>query len=294
MDLSKLSRDLPVTSNFEHVSVASLNAELADQFKTAAKSVTSLYNAGARKETTKDSKDSKDSNNTKTAFSNAARAVASLYRAGTECTVLSMHKGYLDSLDDLLQVIANGEDIENWVLTKRAELVNYYNQKDARSTPSVTNPSSPIACAPAHETFTCTPSSKSASNTQTDNQNRNLNLVEEQNACNLPGISGLSTSPPLPSDLPDSDSERPFLGAFNMLPDLVTDLRFRPSFPPLSLTHRKRIGRLERRKAMGNVESAASSEESETEYLDPADQKRRARTINVETKRRKRDSLKSD
>lgn len=288
MDLSKLSKDLPATSNFEHVSVASLNVELADQFKTAAKSVTSLYNAGSRKETSKDTRDTKDSIDTKTAFSNAARAVASLYRAGTECTVLSMHKGYLDSLDDLLQVISNGEDIENWVLTKRAELVNYYNQKDARDTTSLSAPSLSPTSSPANETLASNPTSVSPGGVLHPAQSQSSNQNEEHSP------SGFLTSPHSSADFADSDSERPFLGAFNMLLDLMTDLRFRPSFPPLSLTHRKRIGRLERRKPMVIHESAASSEESESEHMDTAEQKRRAKTVNTDIKRRKRDSLKSD
>lgn len=284
MDLSKLSKDLPATSNFEHVSLNSLNAELTDQFKTAAKSVTSLYNSGTRKETLKDTKDVRDTADTKAAFSNAARAVASLYRTGTECTVLSMHKGYLDSLDDLLQVISNGEDVENWVLTKRAELVNYYNQKDTRDTSAVCVSSSTSASTPVNDTFNITPQPVTCG-ALNPNQGLKSSRNEEQIQLGQPNLC---------TDITDSDLERPFLTAFNMPLDLITDLRFRPSFPPLSLTYRKRTGRLERRKTIGIHESTASSDESESEYMDTADQKRRARTINSETKRRRRDPLKSD
>lgn len=121
MDLSNLSSDLPPTKLLELVSVLDLNRELASEFKNAAKSVASLYNASGN---------TTDAKPAKTEFANAARAVASLYRLGSNSNVLLMHKGYLECLDDLLEVISNDEDIENWVLTKRAELTNRYNNRD--------------------------------------------------------------------------------------------------------------------------------------------------------------------
>lgn len=123
MDLSNLSNTLPPTKSLELVSLLNLNSELTDEFKNAAKSVATLYNASTQK--------GEDQKGVKAEFAHAAKAVASLYRLGTNSNVLLMHKGYLECLDDLLSVIANGEDIENWALTKRAELTNYYNQKES-------------------------------------------------------------------------------------------------------------------------------------------------------------------
>lgn len=119
MDLSNLSSNLPATTPLEAVSLPSINEELTDEFKSAAKSVASLYNA----------QKSSDTHGAKAQFASAAKSVAALYRLGTTASVLLLHKGYLDCLDDLLHVIANNEDIENWALTRRAELTNHYNKE---------------------------------------------------------------------------------------------------------------------------------------------------------------------
>lgn len=273
MDLSKLSSDLPSTTNIETVSLSKLNSELTDQFKNAAKSVTSLYNV-----TSKNSKEEVAVN--KAAFSDSARAVASLYRTGTECNTLLMHKGYLDSLDDVLQVITQGDDIENWVLTKRAEIVNYYNHKEDKDLTSKAK--SPIV-----------PSSASGSNSapalpKTADSGLTSNAGSKQ-------ITAASSSPTL--SVTEFDLEQLIASevGFNMSLSFATDLRFRPSFPPLSMTYKRRKGRLDnsRRKLSSlNLESAASSEDSDGDHFDPVEQKRRTRSTNTESsKRRKRDSL---
>lgn len=118
MDLSNLSSDLPSTQNLEQVSILELNKELTSEFKNAAKSVAALYNSTG------------DTKQQKAQFADAAKAVASLYRLGTNSNVLLMHKGYLECLDDLLGVITNGEDIENWALTKRAEVTKNNTTKE--------------------------------------------------------------------------------------------------------------------------------------------------------------------
>lgn len=120
MDLSNLSSDLPPTKSLEQISVSDLKKELTDEFKNAAKSVASLYNASGNG----------GEKNAKSEFANAARSVASLYRLGSNSNALLMDKGYLACLDELLEVIANDDDIENWALTKRAEVTNHYNNKD--------------------------------------------------------------------------------------------------------------------------------------------------------------------
>lgn len=123
MDLSNLSSDLPSTRNVDQVSLIELNKELTSEFKNAAKSVAALYNSTG------------DSKRLKAEFANAAKSVASLYRLGNNSNVLLMHKGYLECLDDLLDVITNGDDIENWALTKRAEIVKKFSSKDKPAVP---------------------------------------------------------------------------------------------------------------------------------------------------------------
>lgn len=118
MDLSNLSSNLPATRNVEQVSLLELNKELTSEFKNAAKSVAALYNSTGNAE------------QLKTEFANAAKSVASLYRLGSNSNEVLMHKGYLECLDDLLEGITNGEDIENWALTKRAEITKKFNNND--------------------------------------------------------------------------------------------------------------------------------------------------------------------
>lgn len=118
MDMSNLSSNLPSTKNVEQVSLLELNKELTSEFKNAAKSVAALYNSTG------------DAEQLKTEFANTAKSVATLYRLGSNSNEILMNKGYLECLDDLLEVITNGEDIENWALTKRAEITKKFNAKE--------------------------------------------------------------------------------------------------------------------------------------------------------------------
>lgn len=123
MDLSNLSSDLPPTRAIDQISVSELNQELTAEFKNAAKSVASLYNSsilGNGKEQ-------------KTEFTNAAKSVTALYRLSSNSNDLLLNKGYLECLDDLLENIAKGEDIENWALTKRAEITNVHRSQHERA-----------------------------------------------------------------------------------------------------------------------------------------------------------------
>lgn len=112
MDLSKLSSDLPPARAVNQASVDELSRELTSEFKNAAKSVATLYNSSSTPAVQK------------AEFSKAARSVTSLYRLTTGATSLMHHNGYLSCLDDLLEVITNDGDIENWALTRRAEITN--------------------------------------------------------------------------------------------------------------------------------------------------------------------------
>lgn len=121
MDLSNLSSDLPSTTPLEQISVNELSRELTCEFRNAAKSVAALYNASSQPETPAKAH--------KVEFANAARSVASLYRLTNNANTVLLNKGYLECLDDLLHMITNGDDIENWALTKRAEITNSHNQQ---------------------------------------------------------------------------------------------------------------------------------------------------------------------
>lgn len=200
MDLSNLSSNLPATKSLEQVSLIEVTKDLAAEFKNAAKSVASLYNSTQKPP--------------KVEFANAAKAVASLYRLGSGSTVLLRNKGYLDCLDDLLQMIANGDDIENWALTKRAEITNHYNKE--------------------HK--------------------------EEEDFA-------------LPSEY-----------EFTLPAELASNIAFRPSFAPLSVTYRAKK-KMYKKKLVN--QSSGSSEESDESDVE---KKRKLRSANEQVKRRKKEA----
>lgn len=222
MDLSNLSKTLPSTRALESVSLMDINSELTDEFKTAAKSVATLYNAS----------DKSDPKGPKTEFAAAAKAVASLYRSSTNASVLSMHKGYLECLDDLLHMIANHEDIENWALTKRAELTNHYVQDthaDLLLPPAADEHELPLAV-----------------------------LLGEHK--------------------------------FALSPDLSSDLHFRPSFPPLSVTYKrpKRLDTRQKKHVLAPTTDQLSSDgEPELAESDAEAKKRKARGAVHDAKKKK-------
>ncbi|RLV82945.1 hypothetical protein JA9_002788 [Meyerozyma sp. JA9] len=109
MDLSNLSSDLPAAPSVQQQAAERLSRELALEFKTAANAVAALYNSHEPEEA-------------KSEFSNAAKAVTRLYRLANKKSVSAADQGYTDCLDDLLLAIANGDDIEDWALTRRAEI----------------------------------------------------------------------------------------------------------------------------------------------------------------------------
>lgn len=139
MDLSNLSNTLPSTNPSATTTPTSsqgnLSHELTNHFKDAAKSVAALYNA---------SLNHNHSNNTnndklvKTEFANAAKSVASLYKLSQSAHHTAHNKGYLQCLEDILSVLANDEDVEDWVLTKRIDLLNQGHSKQ-QSTSDSTN-----------------------------------------------------------------------------------------------------------------------------------------------------------
>lgn len=55
-------------------------------------------------------------------FKSAAKSVASLYKLSLQRNSQVKHQGYLDCINDLLSLIGTGVDIENWALMKKLEL----------------------------------------------------------------------------------------------------------------------------------------------------------------------------
>ncbi|KAI5954608.1 hypothetical protein KGF54_002383 [Candida jiufengensis] len=112
----------PSTSTSQSSTTSSdISSELTSYFKDAAKAVASLYNISLNSSTTNESQKS----SIKSDFANAAKSVASLYKLGQISHLVSQDKGYIQCIDDLLEVITNDEDIENWALTRRAEIINH-------------------------------------------------------------------------------------------------------------------------------------------------------------------------
>lgn len=129
MDLSNLSSDLPITKPISQVSVEESQRELASEFKTAAKSVASLYNSSLE--------DNKPTDDQKKEFAEAAKSVATLYRLGNNSNRLLHYSGYMQCLDDLLLVISEDGDVENWALTKKAEINNCHKSGSATESNSI-------------------------------------------------------------------------------------------------------------------------------------------------------------
>lgn len=128
MDLSNLSSNLPLTKPISQESVDGVNQQLNNEFKDAAKLVTNLYNNLSQSKSSHDTSPSQPKDiDYKEDFTKAAKSIASLYRLSRDSSHLNHYFGYLSCLNDLLQVIENGEDLENWILTKKHELEN---QKD--------------------------------------------------------------------------------------------------------------------------------------------------------------------
>ncbi|KAI5948906.1 hypothetical protein KGF57_005099 [Candida theae] len=153
MDLSNLSNTLPSSKPLQRKddaadqtddpssqsrvssqsSIADLNTDLTTHFKDAARAVASLYNSSINAQSGS-TVNAAQMHTIKTDFANAARAVAALYKCGQSMHSVSHELGYIECLDDLLHVITNDEDVENWALTRRAEITNVKNRAD------VTNP----------------------------------------------------------------------------------------------------------------------------------------------------------
>lgn len=85
-NISNLSSNLPPTKPISEESIKEINQDLALEFK------------------------------------NAAKSVASLYKLSLQKNSMLRYKGYLDCIDDLLNLIKNDGDVENLALMKKLEL----------------------------------------------------------------------------------------------------------------------------------------------------------------------------
>lgn len=266
MDLSNLSNNLPHVKSLEKVSLLDINRELINEFKNTAKAVASLYNSSSPTEN--------GDKNLKAEFADAAKAVASLYRTGNNSNVLLMHKGYLDCLDDLLQIITSGEDIENWALTKRAELTNFYTSNSTRAL------------------------NKGKEQDKTPDVITTDTTAQEQEDLGA-GIPEYTAHDKIElADIKDQDVARFTLPAHHefLLPEeLLSHTVFRPSFAPLSVTYKKSKRRLELKKTKMPISlqdsSPSSDYDSEETNTDIEVRKKRKNHISQEaSKRRKRGS----
>ncbi|KAG7194817.1 uncharacterized protein KQ657_004498 [Scheffersomyces spartinae] len=215
MDLSALSSDLPSTKAVSEASVKELAQELTVEFKNAAKAVAGLYNvaASANKTLGNDSTSTaKSAAALKQDFSDTAKSVASLYRLANTSTVLYRLKGYLDCLDEILEIIENGEDLENWVLTRKAEISNLHKADSSKLTNPVLLPNS-------HEP-------------QIDNNQHNNNNTSSMNNANSTGSTILSSD-----NIEDFSIPQDF--EFKMPDSLAVSHHFRLSHPPMSVQHSK-------------------------------------------------------
>jgi hypothetical protein len=138
MDLSNLWSNLPDSKPISRESVDEINRLLASEFKNAAKLVTALYNVKEREKAHHSQSHTQTQNShsqthshtsqpssqslSQTAFAKAAKSVASLYRLSHSSNEVNHLNGYLTCLDDLLKVLLEGGDVENWALTRRAEI----------------------------------------------------------------------------------------------------------------------------------------------------------------------------
>lgn len=107
--ISNLSSNLPPTRPINDNSIKELNSELTLEFK------------------------------------NVAKSVASLYKLSLQKNSMVRYKGYLDCIDDLLNLIKNDGDVENWALMKKLELEGKLtgNKQDNTSDTQPTELSSP-------------------------------------------------------------------------------------------------------------------------------------------------------
>ena len=283
MDLSALSSDLPSTKAVSEASVKELAQELTVEFKNAAKSVAGLYNVAstANNALRNQSNDSLPTTKSATAlkqdFSDTAKSVASLYRLANSSTALFRLKGYMDCLDDILEVIEHGEDLENWVLTRKAEISNLHKADYLLGTcPS--RSSVPVLLISDNE---------SQSNNYQQNNNNIIN-----NHHNNGGSGILSTDVVEDFSIPQ-DFE------FRMPDSLAVSHHFRLSHPPLSVQHSKKqimqhkkmlseVAKKRRARRIANQSTDEEEDESDSQSTSEEENKKIDTTEGEEPRKRRR------
>lgn len=198
MDLSNLSSNLPPSTPVTKKELQELESRLANEFK------------------------------------NAANSVASLYRLSNSKNSLLRHEGYLDCLDDLLNLIrlkrvGNSEvhdpedeydvfDIENWCLTRKAELLGGENINDG---------------------LLFSKKSKSASNCNKITLNEEASLhKKDRDSFSEERTQGLKDEEQDDDEPMDYNMARQ--GKYEFKMNLPTSHKFRPSKPLLSMEHNRR------------------------------------------------------
>ena len=277
MDLSNLSRTLPllkplhkederrrnispsgtgaaaasVTSSQSTSSTSSTSSttdytDLTTHFKDAAKAIASLYNTALGVQNPTNTTDETPQKLTlKTDFAQAARSVAVLYKYAQMSHPASFDQGYLNCIDDLLQIITNDEDVENWALTRRAEITKL--QKT---------------------------SNKDNEREREREREREKNL-ESDSILNFSQKSVVNNSlDSLQSKTEFDDGKLPSDFAFQFALDLRPPTAFRPSIPPLSVLHNPSqrnlaISKKNRfhQQILKKVHSSEDSSESESDDL---------------------------
>ena len=293
MDLSNLSRTLPllkplhkederrrnispsgtgataasVTSSQSTSSTSSTSstadyADLTTHFKDAAKAIASLYNTALGVQNLTNTIDETPQKLTlKTDFAQAARSVAVLYKYAQMSHPASFDQGYLNCIDDLLQIITNDEDVENWALTRRAEITKL--QKTSNKD---------------NEREREREREKERDRDRDRERERERERekdIESDSVLNFSQKSIVNNSlDSLQSKTEFDDGKLPSDFAFQFVLDLRPPTAFRPSIPPLSVLHNSSqrnlaISKKNRfhQQILRKVHSSEDSSESESDDL---------------------------
>jgi hypothetical protein len=262
MDLSNLSTNLPPSKPVTPANMGNLFNDLTVEFKNAAKLVASLYSMTVTNTATSDK--------LTTEFASAAKSVASLYRLCNTSGSLQQHKGYLQCLDDMLDVISQDGDIENWALTKKAELtyerkeddydkekpedVKFPNSEGSQKTPSTNSSSSVDVVNMSGDTTACDDTVE----TIKDNFGQILSLDQLHNIIDKLGSNK------------EADMD------FSFSHDLKPYRTFVPSLPLLSVQHNpKSLEKYKKSKIIKKLRDDSSLESDHEEEQDKTIKKRK-------------------
>jgi len=262
MDLSNLSTNLPPSKPVTPANMGNLFNDLTVEFKNAAKLVASLYSMTVTNTATSDKLTAE--------FASAAKSVASLYRLCNTSGSLQQHKGYLQCLDDLLDVISQDGDIENWALTRRAELTYEKKEDDYEQEK------------PEDVKISSSESSQKSTSSSPGNPSNSVNVSGDTTACddtvetmkdNFGQILSLDQLHDIIEKL-DSNTEPDM--DFNFSHDLKPYRSFVPSLPLLSVQHNpKALEKYKKSKIIKKLRDDSSLESDHEEDQDKTIKKRK-------------------